>query len=72
MEASSLRIRLEDIRSAKRNRGSPVLVVHHVQEGRKVGHAFFFAKPPPLKRGRGKRKQARKSFFYLQSENRAL
>lgn len=74
MTEAALTIALVDIRKAKRTRGSPILVVEHLQDGALARHAFFFAKPPPLKspEGKSKRKTARKSIMYLQQRNQEL
>jgi hypothetical protein len=41
-------IGLTDINRVKRIWGSPVLMVHSVEEGTKHVTAFYFSKPPPL------------------------
>lgn len=46
--ASSTRMTFTTIRSVKRLRGSPVLMVAHVESDEVVRTAFYFAQPPPL------------------------
>ncbi|MFB3738317.1 MAG: hypothetical protein ACE14W_05050 [Candidatus Velamenicoccus archaeovorus] len=47
--AGSLRIPVSSIRSVKRLRGSPVLMVAHREaEGSTARTAFYFVQPPPL------------------------
>jgi hypothetical protein len=41
-------IGLTDISRVKRVWGSPVLIVHSVEEGERHVTAFYFSKPPPL------------------------
>ncbi len=82
-----VRIGFEDVRRAKRLRGSPVLLVAHEVEGRTERTAFYFAQPPPLEAfvgerperpsplpfGRGGRRKARRqNVGYLGTWNREL
>jgi hypothetical protein len=70
-EEGTLRIPLENITKVKRLRGSPVLVVDS-REGEKVARfAFFFVKPPPLRRETHERrgKVRRRAVTYLQTTN---
>ena len=70
-EEGTLRIPLENITKAKRIRGSPVLVVDSVEGEKPVRFAFFFVKPPPLRRESQERKSRvrRKAVTYLQTTN---
>ena len=70
-EEGALRIALDDIRKAKRIRGSPILTVDAVQNKRRVRLAFYFVKPPPLvPQGReSKGRVKRKAVGYLQTAN---
>jgi hypothetical protein len=43
------RIPLSTAKKAKRVRGSPVLILSWVQEGRPRSTAFYFVQPPPLR-----------------------
>lgn len=46
--ASRTRMAFSAIRSVKRLRGSPVLMIAHVESDEVVRTAFYFAQPPPL------------------------
>lgn len=46
--AAETRLRFEDIRSARRVRASPVLIVVHEEDGERAETAFYFSRPPPL------------------------
>ena len=82
-----VRIAFEDVRKARRLRGSPVLLVAHEIDGRTERTAFYFAQPPPLEAfvgerperpsplafGRGGRRKARRqNVSYLGTWNREL
>ncbi|MGZ8631178.1 MAG: hypothetical protein ACXWZF_09465 [Actinomycetota bacterium] len=41
-------LRFVEIRSARRVRGSPILVVSHDGDGERAQTAFYFSQPPPL------------------------
>lgn len=64
-------IPLRSIRSVRRGFGSPVVVVHWVEEDEMRGMAFFFAQPPPLENPEGERRRThrRRSAQYLMHEN---
>jgi hypothetical protein len=47
-EGEAREIELTDINRVKRVWGSPVLMVHSVEEGERHVIAFYFSKPPPL------------------------
>jgi len=70
-EEGALRIALEDVRKAKRIRGSPILIVDAVEHTSQVRFAFYFVKPPPLvPQGReSKGRVKRKAVGYLQTAN---
>jgi len=70
-EEGTLRIPLENIRKAKRIKGSPILLVDSVEKERPVRFAFYFVKPPPLHpEGReSKGRVKRKAVGYLQTAN---
>lgn len=42
------RIELDHVRKVKRLRASPVLMVVHERDARRVQTAFYFAQPPPI------------------------
>jgi hypothetical protein len=46
--ASEITLPLADIRSARRVRGSPILVVAHDEAGERAETAYYFSQPPPL------------------------
>ena len=86
-DGSGVRIAFEDVRKARRLRGSPVLLVAHEIDGRTERTAFYFAQPPPLEAftgerperpsplafGRGGRRKARRqNVSYLGTWNREL
>jgi hypothetical protein len=43
------RIRYEEVRRARRVRGSPILILAHEDDGSTVETAFYFTQPPPLR-----------------------
>jgi hypothetical protein len=45
---SEIRLGFHEIRSARRVRASPVLIVVHDDEGRRTETAYYFSRPPPL------------------------
>jgi hypothetical protein len=47
-EGSSREIDLTDVSRVKRIWGSPILMVHSVEDGQRHVTAFYFSKPPPL------------------------
>lgn len=75
--AGQTRLELSVIHSARRVRGSPVLLVAHDDQGERVQTAFYFSQPPPLEMpplgstraspmGRpSKRRHQRKNVSYL-------
>jgi hypothetical protein len=72
IEEGTLRIPLAEVTKVRRVRGSPVLMVDQMREGRDPARfAFFFVKPPPLEpEGRtSKRRTRRKSTAYLSTQN---
>ncbi len=46
--ASEIALPLGDIRSARRVRGSPILIVAHDESGERAETAYYFSQPPPL------------------------
>ena len=46
--ADETRMAFSSIRSAKRVRGSPIMIVVHEEAGERAETAFYFSKPPPL------------------------
>lgn len=46
--AGRTRLEFSAVRSAKRVRASPILLVVHDDEGMRVQTAFYFSQPPPL------------------------
>lgn len=46
--ASEIALPLADIRSARRVRGSPILIVAHDEAGERAETAYYFSQPPPL------------------------
>jgi hypothetical protein len=72
-------IELIHIHRVKRIWGSPVLMVHSLEEGARRVTAFYFSKPPPLHPAVGerdeppsKRKQRRSNASYLATASGAL
>ena len=77
------RFAFEHVRSAKRVRGSPVLIVTTTQTGTQLRTAFYFAQPPPMepddtvptvgfslmRRPKSKRRVTRENARYLQVSN---
>ena len=46
--SSEIRVGFHEIRSARRVRASPILIVVHEDDGRRIETAYFFSRPPPL------------------------
>lgn len=46
--ASEIVLPLADIRSARRVKGSPILIVAHDEAGERAETAYYFSQPPPL------------------------
>ena len=51
--AGETRLEISAIRSAKRVKGSPILLVAHDDGGNQVETAFYFSQPPPLETSAG-------------------
>lgn len=45
---SEIRVGFHEIRSARRVRASPILIVVHDDDGRRTETAYYFSRPPPL------------------------
>lgn len=84
-EGTTIRLRFADVETAKRLRGSPVLVVRHADRTRGET-AFYFTEPPPLhppdpatlslreaaRRKPSQRRQRRDNTGYLSGHGRVL
>jgi hypothetical protein len=46
--SSEIRLPFEEIRSARRVKASPILIVAHEDAGGRTETAFYFSRPPPL------------------------
>jgi hypothetical protein len=77
-EGGNRRIPLDSVRKVKRRLGSPVILVWHDLDGRRVETAFYFVQPPPLApppqqrvslRPPSKRRARRVATNYLGHEN---
>jgi hypothetical protein len=46
--SNEIRVGFHAIRSARRVRASPILLVVHEDDGKRIETAYYFSKPPPL------------------------
>jgi hypothetical protein len=83
LQEQPVRFAFEEVRRAKRLRGSPVLMVTWIRQATEHRTAFYFTPPPPmepaettpgsgfgaLRRPKSKRRQSRDNVRYLQMSN---